>query len=83
MNIAPTPAFRLTITHTHIPLCIRQDTGGNAKQRCHIDENRTTIHLAIHTVCTLFASEIDDCLWICCFSCPFNQMALNDDRDLR
>lgn len=65
-----------------IPLCICQDTSGNAKQRCR----RWTSHydsFGHSQRCTLFASEIDDCLWICCFSCPFNQMALNDDRDLR
>lgn len=36
----------------------------------------------VHIVC-LNNKEIDDCLWICCFSCLFNQMTLNDDRDLR
>lgn len=48
-----------------------------------VDENRTLRFIWPFTAGTLFASEIDDCLWICCFSCPFNQMALNDDRDLR
>lgn len=61
-------------------MCLCKHSPGDQLNNDVIDEMRT-IHLAMY--CTLFAQEIDDCLWICCFSCSFNQMALNDDRDLR
>lgn len=73
--------FRPSITHSS--LCAFVKTPATMPSNDVVDENRTLRFISPFTACTLFASEIDDCLWICCFSCPFNQMALNDDRDLR